>query len=910
MAEEAVEAAGSFLRELDDQGAEVAEFRAQFATLVEALQASHTLEQEHIAKAAEVSAQLDAVKREAADSQQEVAELQATKKQMEEEVARGKADIATNRAGIKEKEATLRELEASLAEMQAEVEAGADWRPEQEEERETLAGEAERLELQLDAKRKAASTARDEVAGQEAALRAAQERRDEAKKAARALASDIAAKRREIKAAVTARESADGELVSKQGEVRALERELEEKLAVAAASSKEAAIAGEALKGARDEMDKLTRKYDKLHERVARATGELDSATHGNEAIAGDLHTLETELADVRREVASTQSDTARVTKLVALTLKKIRTAQEQQGEAEAAQEAARNKAAEVTGQAEEQRKRNAAEKAALDDLRRQREVLHRSVATQADKVRKVKELLAMHKNTVANLTSETAAFRTAVVNLRTEVDAVQADRDATVGELEAATQRYFAAVEGVKVQELAVAALQRKIAEQNARLKQQQTLYETVRGERNSYSKQLIESQAAIEEMKRQFKTLNFQIQNLKDEITSKKHALLSEHYSNHSVQRQKDALAAELARVQKQIYAAEKILANQDAEVVKLNRIIHEADEERSRQEKELAAVISERDVLRVQLVRRDEELASLYEKLKVQKSTLARGAATYTAQMSDLHARKRRVGELMGELEVAKAQVANLPIMEKEVKRIEADLLAERTKVRKLEDELQRPVNVHRWRQLEVSDPERFAMLQKVSALQRQQIATQEAIQAKQSEIAAQEAAYTKLKEGLVRQPGPEMSEAVAGYMHKVKAKKGQLAALTGQLGSYKALVQELQEEMGLLRDRMSSVVAGWVRQQKALATGRALPPTDYTSTGSAPPSAEQVRAAADAYLRSMSPPRSVEGDLSASGLPPSLPGQLPEEALPAAAGAGDRPPTMLPPSASESKAWGGK
>jgi len=817
-----VQAAQSFLRELDESSGEVAEFRQQFATLVEVLQTSHEREQDYIKRAAEVGSQLDAIKREAADSQQEIAELEATRKQMEEEVERGETDIAANRKLIRDKESAVKALEEELSGMQREIEAGSSWKPDQETKRDSLQAELERLTLQLDAKRKAAQTAREEVHAQQTALEEAHSRRDESKKAARALAGDIDEKRREIKAAAAARESADNELGGKQTEVRALERELEEKLSIAESSGREASIAQEALKGARDEMDKLTRKYDKLHERVSKSTAELDAATHANEAVAGDLHQLETELADMRREVASTQGDTARITKLVSLTLSKIREAQQQQARAEEAQEAARNTAKAIASEAEEQRKRNAAEKGSLDDLRRQREVLHRSVSTQADKIRKVKELLALHKNTVASLTSEVSAFRTAVVQLRSEMDVLMEDRDTTVGELQSATQRYFAAVEGVKVQELAVAALQRKIAEQNAKLKQQQTLYETVRAERNSYSKQLIESQAAIEEMKRQFKTLNFQIQNLKDEITSKKHALLSEHYNNHKVQKEKEALAADLTRVQKQIYAAEKILGNQDAEVVKLNRIIHEADDERTRQAKELQAVVSERDVLRVQLVKRDEELSTLYEKLKVQKSTLARGAATYSSQMSDLHARKRRVAELMGELQVAKAQVSNLPVMEKEVTRIEADLLAERTKVRKLEDELQRPVNVHRWRQLEVSDPERFAMIQKVTALQKQQIVTQEAIQAKDDEIRQREAAYTTLKEQMVRQPGPEMTEAVTSYMDKVKKKRSQLLSMEGQLAQYKGLVDELKQEMALVQEKMGAVVKGWVGRQKALAT----------------------------------------------------------------------------------------
>lgn len=63
--------------------------------------------------------------------------------------------------------------------------------------------------------------------------------------------------------------------------------------------------------------------------------------------------------------------------------------------------------------------------------------------------------------------------------------------------------QDYFTALEGVKLQELQMAALQRKIEEGHAKLKQQQTLYDSVKADRNTYSKNLGDATAEINEMK-----------------------------------------------------------------------------------------------------------------------------------------------------------------------------------------------------------------------------------------------------------------------------------------------------------------------------------------------------------------------------------------------------------------------
>lgn len=64
-----------------------------------------------------------------------------------------------------------------------------------------------------------------------------------------------------------------------------------------------------------------------------------------------------------------------------------------------------------------------------------------------------------------------------------------------------------------MKLRENQMAELEKKEAEVRARLKQQQQMYEAVRADRNLYSKNLIEAQDEIAEMKRKFKIMNHQV-------------------------------------------------------------------------------------------------------------------------------------------------------------------------------------------------------------------------------------------------------------------------------------------------------------------------------------------------------------------------------------------------------------
>jgi predicted nuclease with TOPRIM domain len=107
-------------------------------------------------------------------------------------------------------------------------------------------------------------------------------------------------------------------------------------------------------------------------------------------------------------------------------------------------------------------------------------------------------------------------------------------------------------------------------------------------------------------------------------------------EHSVHQSVEKEKEKLKAELQQMKKDAAETKAYIDAQQAEERKLLKIIQEADAERSRQKKQLEQVIQERDILGTQLVRRNDELALLYEKIKIQQSTLNKGEIQYKVMM----------------------------------------------------------------------------------------------------------------------------------------------------------------------------------------------------------------------------------------------------------------------------------
>ena len=266
----------------------------------------------------------------------------------------------------------------------------------------------------------------------------------------------------------------------------------------------------------------------------------------------------------------------------------------------------------------------------------------------------------------------------------------------------------------------------------------------------------------------------------------------------------KEKDLLRAELDKSKAQIKEADAAISSQKAEIDKLNHIINEADQERIRQKKEYDIVVNERDILGTQLVRRNDELALLYEKIKIQQSTLAKGQIQYRDRLNEIRVLKVKLADLKRELHILKSSVSNIDVLKREVHQLGRELLQvrwgrrveacgrigawadsgstgqgalgmgqgtsavawkwgvqraaccmhmcgmgscayalahhacvflphvqERTKVKALSEELENPLNVHRWRKLEGSDPGTYEMIQKIQTLQKRLISKTEEV-----------------------------------------------------------------------------------------------------------------------------------------------------------------------------------
>ncbi|KAJ8867396.1 hypothetical protein PR048_031197 [Dryococelus australis] len=262
-------------------------------------------------------------------------------------------------------------------------------------------------------------------------------------------------------------------------------------------------------------------------------------------------------------------------------------------------------------------------------------------------------------------------------------------------------------AVEEVKLKQRDVYENLKTIAETETQLKKQQSLYDAVRADRNTLSQNLLESQAETAELKKKVKMMGHQIEQMKEDIKYKEGQLIkSEFGSAAEGGEEREGLRGELQRLQQDVLACQKQIEQMQLEERKLQCAVQQGDEERHRQQTEIRQIMNERDILGTQLVRRNDELSLVYEKERTLQSTLSRGQEQYDQRLEDIRLLRIEIMRLRREKGLLVDSVDNSTDLRQEVFHLQKDLAREQTKCRALEEELQNPLNVHRWRKLEVS------------------------------------------------------------------------------------------------------------------------------------------------------------------------------------------------------------
>ena len=335
---------------------------------------------------------------------------------------------------------------------------------------------------------------------------------------------------------------------------------------------------------------------------------------------------------------------------------------------------------------------------------------------------------------------------------------------------------------------------------------------------ESNNVLKDLYDSQKALLVFEQERKDDRRLLDSLRSELANTDSALMKESCAFSREKAQKDMYANEISRLKTSIVQNEDTIRTHQSEARRLGTAIRKLEDAAIVRTREYDHVLCERDILGSSLIRRNDELALMYEKIKILQSTQRRGELQYNVRLDDIRILKIKVRDLQRQLTIAQGGQAGVDDLSKKMTVIQKELMRERLKVKALSDELETPLNVHRWHKLEGSDPKAYEMIQKIHILQKRLLQKSEEVVKKNAIIRDHEKRQLETEKVMARHPGPDMADQLSFYQNDACKKTKQMKAMASELNMHQTQMNEYKREIENLEAELLNFKRKYFEQKK--------------------------------------------------------------------------------------------
>ena len=117
------------------------------------------------------------------------------------------------------------------------------------------------------------------------------------------------------------------------------------------------------------------------------------------------------------------------------------------------------------------------------------------------------------------------------------------------------------------------------------------------------------------------------------------------------------------------------------------------------------EIEKTVSRMEVMNSRLAQKKQDIEVLERKVDVQQKVIERGEINYNERLEDCRLLKLEIKRLKEDNNFLETDTKNLTALKKEVLKLERELMQQKSRNKVLQTELENPLNVHRWRRLEV-------------------------------------------------------------------------------------------------------------------------------------------------------------------------------------------------------------
>jgi chromosome segregation ATPase len=401
---------------------------------------------------------------------------------------------------------------------------------------------------------------------------------------------------------------------------------------------------------------------------------------------------------------------------------------------------------------------------------------------------------------------------------LEYERDNIEREKNLYAKQASDANMEHTQALEKLKNLTEAINELKAKNSNSEQKLKQQKKIYEALKADCLRFAKKYQETQVENQDLSDEKEKMEHKLSNLKIELTAKQQTLqntidsLSGYIANlTSDDNYIKSLTEDIQTIAQSI---NKFQDNNN----NLKKMIAAAENDRQLQQKEYQIVVNERDFLGQKLIKRNEEITALYEKIKVLQLELTKLHSQFEKKLIEIEKLKANRNDLIEEFVKAESIIRNIFELKVVKIKLEKELILVKNKVSSLTIESRRKLNIHRWTKLEYSDPEKYELISQINALQKRLIAKTEEVNRKEELIQEKEKLYVKLKTIVARQTGADMDDALVKYQKKIKEETDRLKKMKEEIKSYRMTIRNYEYEIKRIDGKINGFKQQWFELMK--------------------------------------------------------------------------------------------
>ncbi|KAK3918803.1 Cilia- and flagella-associated protein 58 [Frankliniella fusca] len=566
----------------------------------------------------------------------------------------------------------------------------------------------------------------------------------------------------------------------------------------------------EKLKGLANE--RLAKEAESLVAKLSRAQTELETQAIALDKAIQDSHRKNTELRAREDELSKMRTEVARLSKAREAAEKRARQEEAWRSEQRAERERLQASLAVVERAAEQADRQQRAARAELDRTARDKAVTERQLLALKMELAEQRKAAAEVEQASAQLRLEVQRCEEALAAKAAEAEQLAADNDKCTTQAAHLAQQVRRSKRDVFHLQVLVESGRRRLQEAEQQLAARCKEGDSLRLEANKLERQLALARDESHELKDKLQAARRDATQLKEEVSSREFMLFKSRSELQRSERDRDSLRLQVQGLQLQVETQRASLGSARLAEDGLQQQVKQLAAEKQEAQRQLAQARDETALLAAQLQRRSEEARLLHEKTRILGSVLAKGRQSYARRQDDVRLLRVEIKRLRLEKRNLAAMIRNSAELRLELYQTTRQLTHSQVKCRALEEELHTPLNVHRWRRLEGTDPPHFELVMKLQLLQRRLLAQSAQVLVREAQLREAEEKQLQLQLELSRAPGPQLQDQLQQCQRLLAERSRRLKCLASEVRMHETRAeahqveqQKAQEEIALLKQK---------------------------------------------------------------------------------------------------------